>query len=106
MKLTRAKLEDLVSPIIGRCKGPLQHALDDAKHFKGICEEVAADHDVTDLDAAMHVVNAARAGGRTPTGLLYRVDRPTLDERMAQLVENVGGHKDYDLRKIIDLSRP
>lgn len=31
LKLTRAKLEDLVSPIIGRCKGPLQHALEDAK---------------------------------------------------------------------------
>ncbi|WIM05557.1 MAG: 2-oxoacid:ferredoxin oxidoreductase subunit beta [Candidatus Nitricoxidivorans perseverans] len=90
--------------VLSQC--PTFNELDDAKHFKGICEEIAADHDVTDLDAAMHVVNAARAAGRTPTGLLYRVDRPTLDERMAQLVENVGGHKDYDLRKIIDLSRP
>ncbi len=31
MKLSRAKLEDLVNPIIDRCKGPLKQALSDAK---------------------------------------------------------------------------
>jgi molecular chaperone DnaK len=31
MKLTRAKLEDLVRPIVDRCKGPLKRALEDAK---------------------------------------------------------------------------
>ena len=30
-KLTRAKLEAIVSPIIDRCKGPVDHALSDAK---------------------------------------------------------------------------
>ncbi len=68
--------------------------------------EVVADHDVTDLDAAMHVVNMALREDRVPTGLLFNEERPTLDERMTALVEHVGGRPDYDLRKIIDLSRP
>jgi len=31
MKLTRTKLEQLVKPIVDRCKGPIDHALSDAK---------------------------------------------------------------------------
>ncbi len=31
MKLSRATLERLIAPIIERCRGPLQHAMDDAK---------------------------------------------------------------------------
>ena len=34
------------------------------------------DHDVTDLDAAMHVVNLAKREGRVPTGLLYKTSAP------------------------------
>ena len=49
---------------------------------------------------------AAKQAGRIPSGLLYKTERPTLDQRMSELVERVGGHKDYDLRKIIDLARP
>ena len=54
----------------------------------------------------MHIVNRAAQDGKIPVGLLYKVERPTLDERMAALVSHVGGHKNYDLRKIIDLARP
>jgi 2-oxoglutarate ferredoxin oxidoreductase subunit beta len=90
--------------VLSHC--PTFNNVDDAKSFKEASAEVAADHDVTDLDAAMHVVNLAHRAGRIPTGLLYRVERPTLDERMAELVQQVGGHRDYDLRQIIDLSRP
>ena len=85
---------------------PSFNDLDDAKHLKATCAVLDEGHDVTDLDAAMHVVNMARREGREPTGLLYKVERPTLDQRMAELIENVEGHKDYDLRKIIDLARP
>ena len=49
------------------------------------------------------ILSIARAEGREPTGLLYKVNRPTLDQRMAELVAEVDGHRDYDLRKIIDL---
>ena len=58
------------------------------------------------MSAAISAVNAAKKAGRIPTGLLYKTERPTLDERMAELVERVGGSKDYDLKKIIDLARP
>ena len=90
--------------VLSHC--PTFNDIDDARSFKEASDEVAADHDVTDLDAAMHVVNMAHRAGRIPTGLLYKVERPTLDERMAELVQRVGGHRDYDLRQIIDLSRP
>src|ERR1035437_1955482 len=85
---------------------PSFNDLDDAKTFKTACAIVDNEHDVSDRDAAMHAVNMARREGREPTGLLYKVERPTLDERMTELVNEVGGHKDYDLRRIIDLARP
>lgn len=90
--------------VLSHC--PTFNELDDAKSFKEASEEVAPTHDVADLDAAMHVVNMATRAGRIPVGLLYRNERPTLDERMAELVARVGGHPEYDLRQIIDLSRP
>jgi 2-oxoglutarate/2-oxoacid ferredoxin oxidoreductase subunit beta len=90
--------------VLSHC--PTFNEIDDAKSFKEASDEVAPEHDVTDLDAAMHVVNMATRAGRIPTGLLYKVERPTLDERMAELVQRVGGHADYDLKQIIDLSRP
>ncbi len=85
---------------------PTFNEIDTAKVFKSACETLDVGHDVTDLDAAMHTVQQAKREGRIPTGLFYKVERPTLDERMAELVTRVGGHKDYDLRKVIDLSRP
>jgi 2-oxoglutarate ferredoxin oxidoreductase subunit beta len=85
---------------------PTYNEIDTAKTFKSSCEQLDTTHDVTDLDAAMHVVNTAKREGRMPSGLLFKVERPTLDERMADLVKAVGGHKDYDLRKVIDLARP
>lgn len=90
--------------VLSNC--PSFNDIDDAKYFKSVCEEIPADHDVSDRDAAMHLVNTATRAGKTPVGLLYKVERTTLDERMAALVSHVGGHKNYDLRKIIDLSRP
>lgn len=85
---------------------PTFNEIDTAKTFKSACEQLDVSHDITDLDAAMHVVNTARQEGRLASGLLYKVERPTLDQRMAELVERVGGSKDYDLRKVIDLARP
>lgn len=90
--------------VLSHC--PTFNESEDAKYYKALSQDVAPEHDVTDLDAAMHVVNMAKREERLPTGLLYKVERPTLDQRMAELVERVGGHRDYDLRKIIDLSRP
>ncbi len=85
---------------------PTYNEIDTAKVFKSACETLDVGHDVTDVSIAMQVVQKAKQEGRIPTGLLYKVERPTLDERMAELVTRVGGHKDYDLRKVIDLSRP
>ncbi|MEI7612311.1 MAG: thiamine pyrophosphate-dependent enzyme [Betaproteobacteria bacterium] len=85
---------------------PSFNDLDDAEHYQAVCATLDEGRDVSDVEAAMRVVNAAWREGREPTGLLYQVERPTLDQRLAELVANVGGHKDYDLRQIIDLARP
>jgi 2-oxoglutarate ferredoxin oxidoreductase subunit beta len=90
--------------VLSQC--PTFNMIDDAKTFKGSAEDLLDGHDVGDIDAAMHVVNMGHKTGRTPVGLLYRQERPTLDEHMAELVKQVGGNPGYDLRKIIDLSRP
>ena len=90
--------------LLSQC--PSFNEIDTAQTFKDACEQVPDGHDTSDLSAAMNAVNAAKKAGRIPTGLLYKTERPTLDQRMAGLVERVGGSKDYDLRKIIDLARP
>ncbi len=90
--------------ILSQC--PSFNKIDTVPYFRDLVAEVPEEHDVGDLDAAMHVVNVAEREGKAPVGLLYKTERPTLDEEMAALVKKVGGHPDYDLRKVVDLSRP
>ena len=90
--------------LLSQC--PSFNELDTAVAFRNACDQVPDTHDTSDLNAAIQAVHAAKQAGRIATGLLYKTERPALDERMAGLVKRVGGHKDYDLRKIIDLSRP
>jgi 2-oxoglutarate ferredoxin oxidoreductase subunit beta len=90
--------------LLSQC--PTFNELDTAKTFKSTLETQDTGYDITDLNAAMQAVQKAKAEGRMASGLLYKVERPTLDQRMAELVERVGGNKGYDLRKIVNLSRP
>lgn len=90
--------------LLSQC--PSFNDLDTAVAFRNACELVPDGHDTSDLSAAMQAVHKAKQEGRIASGLLYKTERPTLDQNMAQLVKNVSGHKGYDLRKIIDLARP
>ena len=90
--------------LLSQC--PSFNDLDTAVSFRNACDQVDPAHDISDRNAAMQVVYKAKQEGRIPTGLLYKSERPALHERMAELVKRVGGHKDYDLKKIIDLARP
>jgi 2-oxoglutarate ferredoxin oxidoreductase subunit beta len=90
--------------VLSQC--PSFNLIDDAKSMKAASVEIPDTHDVTDRDAAMHILNLAAKEGQIPVGLLFKEERPTLDEAMADLVQKVGGHRDYDLRQIIDLARP
>jgi len=90
--------------ILSQC--PTFNKLDTVKYYRTIVKDVPEEHDPGNLDEAFHIVNTYRDEDMTPIGLMYQVQRPTLDDSMAALVEKLGGHKDYDLNKIIDLKKP
>jgi 2-oxoglutarate ferredoxin oxidoreductase subunit beta len=90
--------------ILSQC--PSFNKIDTVSYFRELVKAAPEGHDITDVDAAMHIVNVAEREGKAPVGLLYDCERPTLDEAMAALVKKVGGGPDYDLRRIIDRSRP
>jgi 2-oxoglutarate ferredoxin oxidoreductase subunit beta len=83
---------------------PTFNKIDTIEFYRDLVQELPAGHDVTDLGAAMEL--ARRPDGKAPIGLLYQVERPTLDERLAEIVKKAGGKPGYDLNKIVDLSRP
>jgi len=88
--------------ILSQC--PSFNKMDTVDYFKSIIREVPEEHDVADLRQAMRLIYDF--GEKEPVGLLYQNRRQTLDERMAELVKEAGGSGDYDIRKIIELSRP
>ncbi|MEO5378233.1 MAG: 2-oxoacid:ferredoxin oxidoreductase subunit beta [Magnetococcus sp. DMHC-6] len=87
--------------IFSQC--PSFNNIDTIEYFRELVQEIPADHDPSNLGAAMEL---ARQTERVPIGLLYETQRATLSERMAAIVTKVGGHPDYDLSKIIELYRP
>ncbi|HAT50649.1 MAG: 2-oxoacid:ferredoxin oxidoreductase subunit beta [Nitrospirae bacterium] len=84
---------------------PSFNKIDTIEFYRDLVEAVPKDHDVTDLGAAINLARQS-SEGRAPMGLLYKADRPTLDQRMHAMVEGVNGSPDYDLNQIIDLNRP
>ncbi len=51
--------------------------------YKERCYPVGPDHDITDREAAWRL--ALEFGERIPTGILYRSERPALEERLPQI---------------------
>jgi 2-oxoglutarate ferredoxin oxidoreductase subunit beta len=90
--------------ILSQC--PSFNKIDTVPYFRELVKEIPAGHDTGSVAQAMQLVNDAEGEGKVPVGLLFQTERATLDEEMANLVKKVGGRPDYDLRKIIDQSRP
>lgn len=88
--------------IFSQC--PTFNKIDTIEFYRDLVEEIPAGHDPSDMSAAIEL--ARRPGGKAPMGLLYKEERPTLADKMADIVKLVGGKPDYDLMKIIDLARP
>ncbi|MBF0612205.1 MAG: 2-oxoacid:ferredoxin oxidoreductase subunit beta [Magnetococcales bacterium] len=83
---------------------PSYNKIDTIEFYRDLVTEIPEGHDTSDLGAAMEL--ARRPGGKAPIGLFYKVDRPTLNDHLDEIVTKVGGHKDYDIQKVINLSRP
>lgn len=88
--------------ILSQC--PTFNKVDTLGYFKSMVQNIPEDHDIHDLDSALVVANHQEE--TLPIGLLYQAERPALHEQMEQLVTRVDGTPDYDLRQVIDLSRP
>ncbi|MBF0341591.1 MAG: 2-oxoacid:ferredoxin oxidoreductase subunit beta [Magnetococcales bacterium] len=79
--------------------------IDTIQYYRDLMREIPEDHDPSDLGKAMELARGDGEGHR-PMGLLYKVERETLDERLASIVKLVGGHPEYDKNKVINLFRP
>ncbi|MBF0589607.1 MAG: 2-oxoacid:ferredoxin oxidoreductase subunit beta [Magnetococcales bacterium] len=92
--------------IFSQC--PTFNKIDTVKFYRSIVEDIPEDHDPSDRQAAMNLALRDRSdgAGKVPQGLLYRKAKPTLDQRMQEFVELVGGSPDYDKNKIFDMWRP
>ncbi|MBF0141050.1 MAG: 2-oxoacid:ferredoxin oxidoreductase subunit beta [Magnetococcales bacterium] len=84
---------------------PTFNTVDTVEFYRDLVETVPQDHDVTDLGAAISLARRT-SEGCAPMGLLYKVERPTLDMQMTAIMDGVGGREDYDLNQIIDANRP
>ncbi|MBF0471781.1 MAG: 2-oxoacid:ferredoxin oxidoreductase subunit beta [Gammaproteobacteria bacterium] len=90
--------------IFSQC--PTFNKIDTAKYFKGLVVDVPDDLELDDSSSAMAHVQQVNRQGKLAVGLLHQSQRTTLDQEMARLVKKVGGNAEYDLQKIVDLSRP
>ena len=90
--------------IMAQC--PTFNNVDDIKYYKSLVKELPEDYDDSSRVKAMDLVASYEEEGKVPVGLIYQEQRETLHERMANIVERVGGKPDYDLNKIIDIFRP
>ncbi|MDH5477557.1 MAG: 2-oxoacid:ferredoxin oxidoreductase subunit beta [Nitrospinota bacterium] len=89
--------------IISPC--PTFNKLNTFDSYKETLEEVPADHDTSDLNAALKIALRAKEG-KTPIGLLYKENRPTLVDRLTDIRKKAGGDENYDLNKIINTYIP
>jgi 2-oxoglutarate ferredoxin oxidoreductase subunit beta len=87
---------------------PTFNKLDTFDSYKGNITAVPADHDTSDLNAALALANKARmsTAGKTMTGIFFDVDRPTLLDRLGEIQKKAGASDNYDLNKIIDIYKP
>ncbi|MBF0187489.1 MAG: 2-oxoacid:ferredoxin oxidoreductase subunit beta [Magnetococcales bacterium] len=88
---------------------PTFNLIDTIQYYRDLVYEVPEDHDPSNRGAAIELARRKETGptaGKVPMGLIYQKEAPTLCDKMQEFVDNVGGTPDYDLNKIIDLSRP
>ncbi|MEO5368081.1 MAG: thiamine pyrophosphate-dependent enzyme, partial [Magnetococcus sp. WYHC-3] len=88
--------------IFSQC--PTFNKIDTIEYYRDLVHEIPEGHDPSDFGKAMELAMAR--DGKAPIGLLFKTNKPTLNERVADIVTKVKGRPDYDLKKIIDLSRP
>ncbi|MBI4667441.1 MAG: 2-oxoacid:ferredoxin oxidoreductase subunit beta [Nitrospinae bacterium] len=87
---------DVVSPC------PTFNKVNTFDSYKGHVEDVPADHDVTDVNAAIKLANQSRAEGKVLTGVFYQVEKPTLLDRLGEIRKKAGGSADFDVNSVIN----
>ncbi len=87
--------------VISPC--PSFNSINTFDYYKDKVDEVPADHDTTNLSAAIALAMESKNGGRVMQGLFYQVERPTLVENLAEIRNKANGTHDYDVNKVMDL---
>lgn len=90
--------------VLSQC--PTFNKIDTVKYLREIAKDLPEQHDTSDISAALQIVSQYHQQGKSAIGLLYQINRPSLDENMSRLINKVKGHKDYDINQIIDLQKP
>lgn len=73
-------------------------------YYKDKVAEVPADHDTSDLGAAIKLAVDAKLSGNVMQGVFYEnKERPTLGDNLKIIREKAKGTKDYDVNKVMDL---
>lgn len=74
--------------------------------YKELVYDIPADHDTSNLNAALEIAIAGKSGGRVPTGVLYQAQKPTLVDKLNEIRKKANGSDDFDVNKVIDSYRP
>ncbi|MFQ5585309.1 MAG: 2-oxoacid:ferredoxin oxidoreductase subunit beta [Thermodesulfobacteriota bacterium] len=84
---------------------PTFNKVDTPESYKANTAEIPEGHDRKDFNKAMDLaINGV--DGKMALGVLYQVEKPTLNDKLEAINKKANGSDTYDLNKIVDLYKP
>jgi 2-oxoglutarate ferredoxin oxidoreductase subunit beta len=84
---------------------PTYNKVDTPESYKANTAAIPEGHDRGDFNKAMSIaINGV--DGKMALGVLYQVERPTLNDKLEAINRQVNGSDTFDLNKIVDLYKP
>ncbi len=84
---------------------PSFNKVDTPESYKANTEEISEEHVRSYFNKAMSIVING-VGGKMALGVLYQVDRPTLNDTLEAINKKANGSDSFDLNKVVDLYKP
>ena len=84
---------------------PTYNKVDTPESYKANTAAIPEGHDRGDYNKAMSLaINGV--DGKMALGVLYQVEKPTLNDKLEAIIKKVNGSDTYDLNKVVDLYKP